>query len=303
MKKTSVRPFEAGSLLLALVGFAFPAMLIYEAVSIILKGPAPERIVVIAVAAALTYFISVSALKIIFMSKFTFYEDHFEVVYFDAFMDHAKTFYKPMSAHKVSVYYDDIEKFGSFESKQLRRNGRDDNNRLLALAKVKGKLVPFTLPVWFQDSRNYFIINDKLGNGYLIDGKLYSVGQVGSVLRNLEDASGKSAVGGYPRMSNLIGLKILFGFGLTMAIPLGLIRLESLLNPQHVMSYQSGFRTAYVVTGMIFGLSILFKFMMVGISKESGNEDTSRKSRFMTTALSAVLFTVSAVCFILSVMQ
>lgn len=283
MKKTVVRPFEAGSLMLALVGFAFPAMLIYEAVSIILKGLAPERIVVIAVAAALTYFISVSALKIIFMSKFTFY--------------------KPIPSHKVSVYYDDIEKFGSFESKQLRRNGRDDNNRLLALAKVKGKLVPFTLPVWFQDSRNYFIINDKLGNGYLIDGKLYSVGQVGSVLRNLEDASGKSAVGGYPSMSNLIGLKILFGFGLTMAIPLGLIRLESLLNPQHVMSYQSGLRTAYVVTGMIFGLSILFKFMMVGISKESGNEDTSRKSRFMTTALSAVLFTVSAVCFILSVMQ
>lgn len=303
MKKTVVRPFEAGSLMLALVGFAFPAMLIYEAVSIILKGLAPERIVVIAVAAALTYFISVSALKIIFMSKFTFYEYHFEAVYFDAFMDHAKTFYKPIPSHKVSVYYDDIEKFGSFESKQLRRNGRDDNNRLLALAKVKGKLVPFTLPVWFQDSRNYFIINDKLGNGYLIDGKLYSVGQVGSVLRNLEDASGKSAVGGYPSMSNLIGLKILFGFGLTMAIPLGLIRLESLLNPQHVMSYQSGLRTAYVVTGMIFGLSILFKFMMVGISKESGNEDTSRKSRFMTTALSAVLFTVSAVCFILSVMQ
>ena len=303
MKKTVVRPFEAGSLMLALVGFAFPAMLIYEAVSIILKGPAPERIVVIAVAAALTYFISVSALKIIFMSKFTFYEDHFETVYFDAFMDHAKTFYKPIPSHKVSVYYDDIEKFGSFESKQLRRNGRDDNNRLSALANVDGDLVPFVLPVWFQDSRNYFIINDKLGNGYLIDGKLYSVGQVGSVLRNLEDASGKSVVGGYPSMSNLIGLKILFGFGLTIAIPLGLIRLESLLNPQHVMSYQSGLRTAYVVTGMIFGLSILFKFMMVGISKESGNEDNIRKSRFMTTALSAVLFTVSAVCFVLSVMQ
>lgn len=110
MKKTVVRPFEAGSLMLALVGFAFPAMLIYEAVSIILKGLAPERIVVIAVAAALTYFISVSALKIIFMSKFTFYEDHFEAVYFDAFMDHAKTFYKPIPSHKVSVYYDDIEK-------------------------------------------------------------------------------------------------------------------------------------------------------------------------------------------------
>ncbi len=303
MKKRVVRPFEAGSLLLALVGFAFPAMLIYEAVSVILKGPAPVRIVVIAVAAMLTYFISLSALKIIFMSKFTFYEDHFEAVYFDPFANHAKTFYKPMSAHKASVYYDDIEKFGSFESKQLRRNGRDLSNRLSALANVDGDLVPFILPVWFQDSGNYFIINDKLGNGYLIDGKLYSVGQVGSVLRNLEDASGKSAVGGYPSMSNLIGLKILFGFGLTIAIPLGLIRLESLLNPQHVMSYQSGLRTAYVVTGMIFGLSILFKFMMVGISKESGNEDNIRKSRFMTTALSAVLFTVSAVCFVLSVMQ
>lgn len=100
MKKTVARPFEAGSLMLALVGFAFPAMLIYEAVSIILKGLAPERIVVIAVAAALTYFISVSALKIIFMSKFTFYEDHFEAVYFDAFMDHAKTFYKPIPSSR-----------------------------------------------------------------------------------------------------------------------------------------------------------------------------------------------------------
>lgn len=303
MKKTVVRPFEAGSLMLALVGVAFPAMLIYEAVSIILKGPGPERIVVIAVAAVLTYFISVSALKIIFMSKFTFYEDHFEVVYFDAFMDHAKTFYKPIPSHKVSVYYDDIEKFGSFESKQLRRNGRDDNNRLLVLAKVNGKLVPFTLPVWFQDSRNYFIINDRRGNGYLIDGKLYSVGQVGLVLRNLEAASGKSAVGGYPSMSNLIGLKTLFGFGLTVAIPLVLIRFEELLNPQHVMAYQSGLRTGYVVSGMFFGLSILFKFIMVGKSKENGDVAGIKRNRFMTTVISSVLFIIMATCFVISVMQ
>lgn len=303
MKKKVVRPFEAGSLMLALVGVAFPAIVIYEAVSMILKGPAPERIFVIAVAAVLTYFISFSALKIIFMSKFAFYDDHFEAVYFDPFMDHAKTFYKPISAHRVSVYYADIEKFGSFESRQLRRNGRDDNNRLSVLAKVNGKLVPFTLPVWFQDSRNYFIINDKLGNGYLIDGKLYSVGQVVSVLRNLESASGESAVGGYPNLSNLIGLKILFGFGLTVAIPLVLTRLESILNPQHVMAYQSGLRTGYVVSGMFFGLSILFKFMMVGKSRERGDEEEIKKNRIMTTVISTVLFAIMAVCFIVSVMQ
>ena len=289
--------------MLALVGFAFPAIVIYEAVSMILKGPAPERIFVIAVAAVLTYFVSFSALKIIFMSKFAFYDDHFEAVYFDPFMDHAKTFYKPISAHRVSVYYADIEKFGSFESRQLRRNGRDDNNRLSVLAKVNGKLVPFTLPVWFQDSRNYFIINDKLGNGYLIDGKLYSVGQVVSVLRNLESASGESAVGGYPNLSNLIGLKILFGFGLTVAIPLVLTRLESILNPQHVMAYQSGLRTGYVVSGMFFGLSILFKFMMVGKSRERGDEEEIKKNRIMTTVISTVLFAIMAVCFIVSVMQ
>ncbi len=303
MKKKVVRPFEAGSLMLALVGFAFPAIVIYEAVSMILKGPAPERIFVIAVAAVLTYFVSFSALKIIFMSKFAFYDDHFEAVYFDPFMDHAKTFYKPISAHRVSVYYADIEKFGSFESRQLRRNGRDDNNRLSVLAKVNGKLVPFTLPVWFQDSRNYFIINDKLGNGYLIDGKLYSVGQVVSVLRNLESASGESAVGGYPNLSNLIGLKILFGFGLTVAIPLVLTRLESILNPQHVMAYQSGLRTGYVVSGMFFGLSILFKFMMVGKSRERGDEEEIKMNRIMTTVISTVLFAIMAVCFIVSVMQ
>lgn len=303
MRKTVVRPFEAGSLMLALVGFAFPAIVIYEAVSMILKGPAPERIFVITVAAILTYFVSFSALKIIFMSKFAFYDDHFEAVYFDPFMDHAKTFYKPISAHRVSVYYADIEKFGSFESRQLRRNGRDDNNRLSVLAKVNGKLVPFTLPVWFQDSRNYFIINDKLGNGYLIDGKLYSVGQVVSVLRNLEAASGESAMGGYPNLSNLIGLKILFGFGLTVAIPLLLTKLESILNPQHVMAYQSGLRTGYVVSGMFFGLSILFKFMMVGKSRERGDEEEIKKNRIMTTVISTVLFAIMATCFFASVLQ
>ena len=289
--------------MLALVGFAFPAIVIYEAVSMILKGPAPERIFVITVAAILTYFVSFSALKIIFMSKFAFYDDHFEAVYFDPFMDHAKTFYKPISAHRVSVYYADIEKFGSFESRQLRRNGRDDNNRLSVLAKVNGKLVPFTLPVWFQDSRNYFIINDKLGNGYLIDGKLYSVGQVVSVLRNLEAASGESAMGGYPNLSNLIGLKILFGFGLTVAIPLLLTKLESILNPQHVMAYQSGLRTGYVVSGMFFGLSILFKFMMVGKSRERGDEEEIKKNRIMTTVISTVLFAIMATCFFASVLQ
>ena len=302
MKKTVVRPFEAGSLLLALVGFVFPAILIYEAVSVILKGPAPVRIAVIAVAAMLTYFISLSALKIIFMSKFTFYEDHFEAVYFDPFANHAKTFYKPMSAHKVSVYYDDIEKFGSFESKQLRRNGRDLSNRLSALANVDGDLVPFVLPVWFQDSRNYFIINDKLGNGYLIDGKLYSAAQVTRVLKKLEYASRKSAVGGYPEPNNNIGIKVLLIFVFMLAVPMGLIELEKLLNPQHVPAYQSGFRTGYIIGALLLIFSVLFRIMLSSKDMQD-DEDSLKRPKIISSLVSLALFAVTVVCFILSVMQ
>lgn len=144
--------------------------------------------------------------------------------------------------------------------------GRDDNNRLSALANVDGDLVPFVLPVWFQDSRNYFIINDKLGNGYLIDGKLYSVAQVTRVLKNIEEGTHKSAIGGYTKLTKNIGLKALFGFAMVGILPFGLEKIESLINPAHSMAYDSGMRNQIFCRSDVF-CHVTFAALWLGWQK------------------------------------
>lgn len=107
----------------------------------------------------------------------------------------------------------------------------------------------------------------------------------------------------HPVTDRCIGLKVLIGVYLSVAIPLVLIKLESVLNPQHIPAYQVSMRIGYVVSGMFFGLSIIFKFMMVGKSRERGDEEAIKKNRLMTTVISTVLFVVMLTCFVVSARQ
>ena len=88
------------------------------------------------------------------------------------------------------------------------------------MISVSGIPVCFSLPCGFENERNYFVINDMNGDGFIIDGKLYSVFQVKKKLQLVEYHSNKQAIGGYPDLPNVIPLIVIGGVILTAFIPL-----------------------------------------------------------------------------------
>ena len=262
MKKEVIRPFDIGSILLLIIGVIFPGAFIYSIVSIITKGVITTWGVCAAVSALFTYFISVNALRIVFMSKFVFYDAYVEITYFDTYLNHISNgFYKIITPQRTRVYYADIDKFGSFEGHQMRRNGHDNSNNICVLVSAGGIPVPFKLPKSFDNTRNYFVINCTNESMLMVDGKLYSVSQVKKVLNNLEHYSGKEVTGEYPDVPNMLGLIIIAGIAMVVGVPIGLIGLECKLNPTHTSADNSPTRIIYFLSCMFFIISILLNLL------------------------------------------
>lgn len=303
MKKV-IRPFELGSTLLFIIGMAFPLMTVYLLISMLYKGINTISLIYIAIGVALTYFISINALKIFFMSKITFYDTYLEAVYFDPFAQHFKgQFYKIISPQKVVIKYSDIEKFGSFEGSKIRKDGRDENNRLRILVNAGGIPIPFIIPKSFDTTRNYFIINGKDSDNYIIDGKLYSVAQVKQVLNLLKKSTGKNPVGGYPDAPNMMALTLIIGLISIVAFPYGLNELEYVLNQSHNSSDNLTTRTLYFVSGIFFMISLLANVLLSKMSKSEEDFETIKKYKTLLYIVSAILFVVTAVLFIVTVIQ
>lgn len=305
MKKTVIRPFEIGSVLLLIIGFVFPVAFIFSVVSLILKDSVSTWLLCGVASAVLTYFISVSALRIVFESKFVFYDKYVEVTYFDTLGSHfADGFYKIITPQKIKINYADIEKFGSFEGNQIRKNGRDDNNNLSVLISVDGVPVSFIIPKSFENLRNYFLINDKNQNSFMIDGKMYSVSQVKKILKNLEKFSHKEAIGGYPKVPNMIGFFVVGGILAVVAVPYALVGLECKINPTHTRAVDYPSRTIYFLCCMAMIFTILVNILF-SKSPTADQKDAAEQKRFkiICSLISLVFFVAAAVMFVLTLLK
>ena len=123
------------------------------------------------------------------------------------------------------------------------------------------------------------------------------------MLKNIEEGAHKSAIGGYTKLTNNIGLKAVFGFAMAIILPFGLEKIESLINPAHNMAYESNIRSFYGVGAMFFVLSLLLRFGLVGKNRDVGNMEAAAKYKKIMSVVAAVIFVFTAVCFVLSVMQ
>ena len=123
------------------------------------------------------------------------------------------------------------------------------------------------------------------------------------MLKNIEEGTHKSAIGGYTKLTNNIGLKALFGFAMVGILPFGLEKIESLINPAHCMAYDSGMRTRYFVGAMFFVMSLLLRFGLVGKNRDAGNMEAAAKYKKIMSVVAAVIFVFTAICFVISTMS
>lgn len=300
MNKNVIKPVDIGIIMLFFIGILFPAAFIYDIYLISVNGLNVTLLTLGIVSALMIYFISINVLNIVFLSKFTFYDEYFEVVYFDSFLKHiGNDFFKIVKPKTLKIKYSDIDKFGSFTGYQMRKNGRDEKNNLQIVISVSGAPVCFSLPFGFENARNYFVLNDINGDGFIIDGKLYSVFQVKKILQTIENYSNKQAVGGYPNLPNVIPLIVICGVVLTAFIPFALIGLECKLNPLHSRAVDTPSRMIYFLSCMFFLISILASILY----SKSPNNDSKKTVKIVLSAVSAVLFIVFVISFGVTVMN
>ena len=300
MKKATVKPINIIGIMLTLTGLLFPAVFIYGVFLIISGGLTASSVFICLVSAIMICGISINAFRLVFMPGFTFYDDYFEVLYFDSSANRfGSDFFKIISPKSLKIKYSDIDKFGSFEGHQMRKNGRDENNNLQIAVSVKGVPVYFSLPCGFENAGNYFVINGVNGSGFLVNGKLYSASQVRKILQNIESFSAKEATGGYPEVPSFIPLAVIGGIGITAFVPFALTGLECRLNPAHSRAEDSPGRTVYFLCCMFFFISV---FANVLYSKAPGS-DAKKSVKIILYSVSAVLLAVTAAVFVITVLN
>lgn len=300
MKKSSVKQINIAGIMLTLIGLLFPAVFVYGVFLIIFGGFTVSSLFICLVSAVMICGISINAFRLVFMPGFTFYDDYFEAVYFDSSANRSGgNFFKINKPKTLKIKYSDIDKFGEFEGHQMRKNGRDEKNNLQIVISVKGVPVCFSLPDSFENAGNYFVINDVNGDGFLVNSKLYSASQVRKILQNIENFSGKEAIGGYPEVPSIIPLAVIIGAGVTAFVPFELIGLECKLNPAHSRAVDSPTRTVYFLCCMFFFISVLANILY---SKAPGSE-AKKSVKVILSAISVLLLTVSAVFFVMTVMN
>lgn len=302
MKKT-IHAFELGSLFLLLLGLFFPAITIYGLISAIITGSfTTTHVLIISVGAALTYCISVSCLKIVFMTKFVFYDTYVEIVWFDTIMNYfssdIKSFFIPIAPKRDIVKYNEISKYGSFEGHQLRRNGRDENNNIVIKASSDKKTYNFIIPKQFEMSRNYFIINDINDKSWLIDGKLYSRRQVKRILDELSVRSKKKPKG---KLSSAPPLLLIIFILVGMIFPLFIAKLEGWINPLHAQPYDSNLQTFYTISWYAFLVLTFFGVFSFSKDDDEPRDQEQIKSSLLLFLLAAVALTITIAIFITSV--
>ncbi|MCQ2744742.1 MAG: hypothetical protein MJ230_08160 [bacterium] len=207
MKKT-IRPFELGSLMLLITGLAFPIITIYFIVRLFIMPVDAAAVIYVVIGAVLTYCYSTGALRIVFTSRFDFYDTYCEVTYFDGLVEYyssdMRNVFKVISPKKCRLEYEEIEKFASVEGRWIFKDESDDYNHIYVKAKINGDTYRFTVPQKFYSPGNYFLFNYKNLASYMINGKMYSVSQVKKVLDEFQNRTKIKPCGGYPATQSLI---------------------------------------------------------------------------------------------------
>lgn len=279
--KNTVRPINSSSSWLFLIGLIFPAITVYGNMMLIFNSFSLSSVILIASGLLMTYCISMDALKIVFKSKFVFYDDYVEITRFDRLTDYysfnIRNIFKAIPATVIKIKYSDIEQFGLFDGSQLYKRGLDENNRMLVTAVWEKKAYDFVVPEQFSAIRKYLLINDAEKNSCMIDVKHYSASQVSVILRSFEQYTGRKTCGGYPSNWKAAFKITVWGVLTALTARFGLPLLDAFLNPMHPINERETIKGIYVLCGILFAVVSSLGFVIRNNKPE--DEKKAQKAR------------------------
>lgn len=279
--KNTVRPINSSSSWLFLIGLIFPAITVYGNMMLIFNSFSLSSVILIASGLLMTYCISMDALKIVFKSKFVFYDDYVEITKFDRLTDYysfnIKNVFKAIPETVIKIKYSDIEQFGLFEGSQLYKRGLDENNRILVTAVWEKRTYDLIVPEQFSAMRRYILVNDTGKNSWMIDVKHYSVSQISAVLRGLGKHTDRKMCGGYPSNRKAAFYITVWGVLTALTARFGLPLLDAFLNPMHPVNERKTIKGIYVLCGILFAVVSSLGFVIRNNKPE--DEKKAQKAR------------------------
>lgn len=307
MNKT-IRPFCSTSIVLICVCLLFPTMTVALIIFSLTNGFDEKNLFGIGLGLILSFLIAKPLILTLLSSKIVLKESSFIIYYFENLKAFNKNNLLKFPKYKsIEIDYSDVTEYGVFKSIELKKNGRDEQNRKIFLFYNNGIAIPVIMPKMIDDLQDLIVFNDSCGDSVVLDAKMFSKKQIIEVFDVVEKKSGKAPLqkivknnlpswfwGG--TMIGLICLGVFVGYRL--------IALDRLIIPSHGGDYNSPFKIMYM-------LGPAFSAMGVGgllMCKLNGGEKTqllssvdSAKKLFIAVIIGGIVATV--VGFSLSVLM
>ena len=308
MKKCVIRPFNVVSALLIIVVFAFwfliaasifEAIYDYHAVDITMA-------LIALICISFLVWLTIILLRIVLLPKIVLYDTYLEITSWKNGVPFDKKrplcFPKPQS---TVIKYCDLKLAGAFFAEDIKeylnnKSGFLYDNWIVAV----GVPIPIRLPKVTKKLRDVLLFVCDDGEPLVIDGGQYGLKQVKFLLYKLSELkticiSGRVSPKQYCNSLLLNMVKsILIVVWLTV-FPMLTIYIETLFNPLHGFSYQSAFRTLYVLS------LYLADFALLGLISIKRQESADQFYRVMAVAktICCILFALFAVFFAVSIMS
>lgn len=251
------KPFCFTSLAFIFVGLLFPLMTVALLVLSIHNGFDGQKILALLIGLVLSFVVGRLSILKIFDSKIVFHDNEFTVFYYETANSTNRKFEFFPKRKSLTIKYSNLYQYGVFKSGDLKKGGRDERQRKIAVFVNDGVPVPVIIPHFAEALKDIMMFNDTNGNSVIVETKPYSEKQVLEILKILKEKAKIEPLNNFANVKRnswiwgLIGIATLI---LGAIIGLKLPVLEALIVTSHGEEYNSPFKILYGIAPMFAGL-------------------------------------------------
>lgn len=298
-----ITPFNLASVLLIMLDLIFVVVTVVLFCIGVNNGFEPRNIIGTVIGIGLTVFFGIHFSRYVFAQKIELYDDYFEITYVKNFKDNFTSSplkLAPIETNRIS--YGELEKYGFFLQNDLKKGGRNDENRKVLIFSSGNIPMPFIVPDNVEKTQNLFIFNCTNGDAITVDASLYRFKQVQSLFCYLKEHTG--IIGAYsnsPLKSitqvpivriSLGGAYIIFCALISFSLRL----LDTKINPLHKEPYSSDYISCYMVGSFV---AIISSVASIATLLDKTKKYKSIQPVMIFVSIASIVLTV--VCFVLSV--
>ncbi len=267
MKTYRIRPFNAISALFLILSLVFPALILFFVIDMLSGATVPDMTSIIGIILFSFFVIWLETifLSIVFSPYIDINEDFIEIHHWKNGTPYDKKhpLRRPRTI-KTTIPMDELAMYGAYLLKDIENYTKKGSGFIYDQWMVVTS-TPIPLPLKFpsltKNLRDLLLFVKSDGESVVVDGGQYGLRQVQYLLHVIKQHTDTKASGRVSpkKRINSFALNVIKAFAVVCwltVLPISTIWLEGLINPLHIPSYQSVWRTVFVISILLANLSM-----------------------------------------------